>query len=164
MLLLSKLLLRNYLIWVLLHLISQDNLLFSINFSNGIKIVKTLVPLLLLHTSTSFASLTHSNSLGPIGLDSVVTYHIIGNKSFFSSLSTSSYLPFVTMTNGYRVSSHGVDTIHPLFLSIDNVFISLGLHLTYYPLVISRVPLIVLFLLPKILFVYRSGVQVLCLH
>jgi len=34
---------------------------------------------------------------------------------------------------------------------------SLGLHLTYYPLVVSLVPLIVLFLLTKIMLLYQSS-------
>jgi len=43
-------------------------------------------------------------------------------KSFFSSISTSGYLPSITMTNGFKVSSHGVGTIHLLpSLSIDDV-------------------------------------------
>jgi len=37
-------------------------------------------------------------------------------------------------------------------------FMSLCLHLTYYPLVVSPISLIVLFLLPKIIFVYMTGV------
>ena len=39
-------------------------------------------------TCTSFAGLTHSTSLGPCVLDSSVIDHIIVNKYFFSSLST----------------------------------------------------------------------------
>jgi len=58
-------------------------------------------------TGTSFASLTQSNSLGPWVLDSGSTDHITGNKSFFSSQSTSGYLHFVTMANDSSVSSHG---------------------------------------------------------
>jgi len=55
-------------------------------------------------------------------LDSGATYHIVGNNFFFSSISTSGYLPSITITNGSRVSSHGVGTIHLLpSLSIDNV-------------------------------------------
>jgi len=74
------------------------------------------------HTSTSFVVITHSNSLGLWVLDLSAIDHIIGSKSFFSSISTSGYLPSVTMTNGYRVSSHGVGTIYLLsLLSIDNV-------------------------------------------
>jgi len=74
------------------------------------------------HSGTSFVGLTHSTSLGPWVLDSGATYHITGNKSFFSSLSTTGCLPSVTMANGYKVPSHGVGTIN-LFssLSIGNV-------------------------------------------
>jgi len=74
------------------------------------------------HSSTPFAGLTHSNSLGPWVLDSGATDHITSSKSFFFSLSTSSYLPTITRANGPMVSSHGVGTIHLLpSLSIDNV-------------------------------------------
>jgi len=75
------------------------------------------------HTGISCVGLTHSNSLGSWVLDSGATDHITGNKSFFSSLSTSSHLPSITMANGSKVSSHGIGTIH-LFPSmpIDNVF------------------------------------------
>ena len=92
------------------------------NFLNGMRIVITLVPLHLLHIQVSFAGLTHSNSLGPWVLDSGATDHITGNKSLFSSLSTSGHLPSITMANGSKVSSHGVGTVH-LFpsLPIDNV-------------------------------------------
>ena len=39
----------NLILWILFHLIHQATLLFSINFLNGMRIIKTLVPLLLLH-------------------------------------------------------------------------------------------------------------------
>jgi len=71
--------------------------------------------------------ITHSNCLGLWVLDSGNTNHITSNKSFFSSMSTSSYLPSITMTNGYRVSSYDVGIIHLLpSLSIDNVLYVLG--------------------------------------
>jgi len=41
-----KLLLCNLLLWVLLHLMPQANLQFLMNFLNGLRITKTLVPLL----------------------------------------------------------------------------------------------------------------------
>nr|KYP76941.1 Retrovirus-related Pol polyprotein from transposon TNT 1-94 [Cajanus cajan] len=75
------------------------------------------------HTGPSFVGLTHSTSLGPWVLDSGATDHISGNRSLFSSLSTFAYLPSITMTNGSRVTSHGVGTVHlSPSLSIDNVF------------------------------------------
>nr|KYP72342.1 Retrovirus-related Pol polyprotein from transposon TNT 1-94 [Cajanus cajan] len=74
------------------------------------------------HIGPSFVGLTHSTSLGPWVLDSGATDHISGNRSLFSSLSTSRYLPSITMANGSRATSHGVGTIHlSPSLSIDNV-------------------------------------------
>jgi len=64
------------------------------------------------------------------------------------------------MDNRSRVSLHGLGTINFFpSLTIDNVLYVPGLHLAYYPLVVSLVPLIVLFLLPKIQFIYRTEVQ-----
>jgi len=118
---LLKLPLCNLLLWTILQLIPQVRLLFSMNFLNGMRIVRTLVPWLLLLIQVHLL-FTHSTSLGPWVLDLGATYHLTSIKSFFSSLSTMGYLPSVTMANGYRVPSHGVGTIN-LFssLSIDNV-------------------------------------------
>jgi len=93
------------------------------NFLNGIRIVRTQVSLLLLHIQVHL--LLASLSLLPLALwvlDSGVIDYITGNQPFFSSLSTMGYLPLITMVNGFRVPSHGVDTIN-LFpsLSINNV-------------------------------------------
>ena len=109
--------------WTLLHLIYLVNLQFSMNFLNGMRVVKTLVPLLLLHIEVQLLlALLTQNSLGPWVFDSSATDHITGNKYFFSSLSTFGYLPTITMANSSRVSSHGVGTIHLLpSLSIDSV-------------------------------------------
>jgi len=72
------------------------------------------------HIRTSFAGITHSNSLGPWVLNSGATNHITSNKTFFSSISTFGYLSSMTMA---KVSSYGVGTINLLpSLSIDNVF------------------------------------------
>jgi len=80
------------------------------------------------HTGISFARLTHSNSLGTWVLDSGTTNHITGNKYFFSSLSTFGHLPFITMTNSSKVSSHDVGIVHLFpFLPIDNVVYVPGL-------------------------------------
>ena len=75
------------------------------------------------HTGTSFASLTQSSSHGSWVFDSGATDNITGNKSLFSSLSFPNPLPFVTLADGSRVSSHGVGTVK-LFpsLTINNVF------------------------------------------
>jgi len=110
------------------------------------------------HKDTSFTGLTDSNSLGV--LNSGVTDHITGNKYFLSCMSTSGYLTTITMANSFRVLSRCISIIHLLpSLSIDMFFMSLGLPLTYCLLVVSLILLIVLFLLPKIWFVYRTRVR-----
>ena len=74
------------------------------------------------HTGNSFAGISHSSSLGPWVLDSGATDHITGNESLLSSLSTSGYLPCVTMANGSQIQSQGLGTANPLpSLSLDNV-------------------------------------------
>jgi len=150
-------------LWTLLllcHLTLQSWLQSLTNLSNSIRIVKPLVPLVA-HTSTSFVGLTHSNSFGPWVLDSSAIGHIIDNKSFFSSLSTLDYLPSISMANRYRISSHGLVlfTFFPHFQLIM-LFMSLCLPLTYYPFVVSYVPLITLSPLQKILFAYRTRVRI----
>jgi len=74
------------------------------------------------HIGTSFVCLTRSSSPGPWVFDSRATDHITGNKSLFSSLSSTNLLPSVTLADGSRVSSHGVGTFK-LFpsLTIGNV-------------------------------------------
>ena len=112
------------------------------------------------HTCTSFVGITQSSSPGRLVLDLGATDQITGNKSFFSSLSTSGYLPIVIMANGSRVSSHDVGTIN-LFhsLSIDDIFYLL--ESPFKLLSISRLThsLIVLFLFPKNLFVYKIEIR-----
>jgi len=112
------------------------------------------------HTSTSFVGITHSNSLGHWVLDSGAIDHITGNKSFFSFISTSSYLPSITMANGSKVSSHGVDTIH-LFpsLSIDNVLYVPGSPFNLFSISHLTHSLDCVVLLLNILFVYRTRVR-----
>jgi len=89
------------------------------------------------YTGTSLAGLTESSSIGPWVFDSEAIDHITGNKYLFSSLSSTNNLPSVTMANGSCVLAHDVGTVNIfLFLSIDNIFMSLSLHLTYYPLIV----------------------------
>ena len=98
----------------------DHSLIFKTNFSYLWNMFRSLgTSKIIIH---QWYSLTHSTSLGPWVLDSGATDHINGNKSFFSSLSTTGCLPSVTMANGYKVPSHGVGTIN-LFssLSIGNV-------------------------------------------
>ena len=69
---------------------------------------------------TSFAGISRSS--GPWVLDSGATDHITGNKSLFSSLTTSGNLPMVTMANGSQTQSQGIGIVHPSSsLSIHNV-------------------------------------------
>jgi len=74
------------------------------------------------HTCMSFASLTQSSSPGSWVFDSGATDHITSNKSLFSSLSFLNPLTSIILTDGSKVSFHGVG-IAKLFpsLTIDNV-------------------------------------------
>ena len=55
------------------------------------------------HTSNSFACLSQFTSLRPWVLDSTAIDHISGSKALLSSLSTSGYLPTVTLANGFKM-------------------------------------------------------------
>ncbi|RVW95346.1 Retrovirus-related Pol polyprotein from transposon RE1 [Vitis vinifera] len=80
------------------------------------------------------ACLTHSSSLGPWILDSGASDHISGNKDLFSSITTTSALPTVTLANGSQTIAKGPEygeddwhrTIRFLisFSSLTNHFIS----------------------------------------
>nr|CAN81940.1 hypothetical protein VITISV_007358 [Vitis vinifera] len=61
-------------------------------------------------TGNASACLTHTSSLGPWILDSGAFDHISGNKDLFSSITTTSALPTVTLANG---SDYG-DTFSPI--------------------------------------------------
>jgi len=52
------------------------------------------------HIGTSFIGLNQSTSLGSWVFVSYATNHITGNKSLFSSLSSTCYSPSVTMVDG----------------------------------------------------------------
>ena len=106
-------------------------MLFSNNFSNGTKIVRIVVSLLFFHKQVhSFASFTHFKFIGPYPwvLYSGVINHIMVISLFFFSFKLIFFL---------------------LYLLII-FFMSLGLHLTYYHVVVSSIPLILLSILPKI--------------
>ncbi|RVW26225.1 Retrovirus-related Pol polyprotein from transposon RE2 [Vitis vinifera] len=51
--------------------------------------------------------LTHTSSLGPWILDSGASDHISGNKDLFSSITTTSALPIVTLANGSQTMAKG---------------------------------------------------------
>ncbi|KAL6323247.1 hypothetical protein AAG906_029254 [Vitis piasezkii] len=57
---------------------------------------------------------TQSPSLGPWILDSEASDHISGNKHLFSSITTTSALPTVTLANGSQTMAKGIGLAHPL--------------------------------------------------
>ncbi|RVW62498.1 Retrovirus-related Pol polyprotein from transposon RE2 [Vitis vinifera] len=84
-------------------------------------------------TSASIASVTQtgnvsicftqSPSLGPWILDSGASDHISGNKHIFSSITTTSALPTVTLANGSQTMAKGNGLAHPLpSLPLHSVF------------------------------------------
>ncbi|RVX02576.1 Retrovirus-related Pol polyprotein from transposon TNT 1-94 [Vitis vinifera] len=60
------------------------------------------------------ACLTHTSSLGPWILDSEASDHLFGNKDFFSSITTTSDLPTVTLANGSQTVAKGIGLALPL--------------------------------------------------
>ncbi|KAJ9701070.1 hypothetical protein PVL29_006428 [Vitis rotundifolia] len=65
-------------------------------------------------TGNASACLTHTSSLGPWILVSGTSNHIFGNKDFFSSITTTSALPIVTLANGSQTVAKGIGLAHPL--------------------------------------------------
>ncbi|KAJ9671256.1 hypothetical protein PVL29_027306 [Vitis rotundifolia] len=65
-------------------------------------------------TGNSFACLTHTSSLGPWILDSGASDHISNNKDLFSSITTTSALPTVTLAIGSQTVAKGIGLAHPL--------------------------------------------------
>ena len=65
-------------------------------------------------TDKASACLTHTCSFGPSILDSGASDHISGNKDLFSSLTTTSTLPTVTLANGSQTMAKGIGLAHPL--------------------------------------------------
>ncbi|RVW36465.1 Retrovirus-related Pol polyprotein from transposon TNT 1-94 [Vitis vinifera] len=60
------------------------------------------------------ACLTHTSSLGPWILDSGASDHLSGNKDLFSSITTTSALPNVTLANGSQTVAKGIGLPLPL--------------------------------------------------
>ncbi|RVW24203.1 hypothetical protein CK203_087023 [Vitis vinifera] len=65
-------------------------------------------------TGNASACLTHTSSLGPWILDSGASDHISSNKDLFSSITTTSALPTVTLANGSQTVAKGFGFAHPL--------------------------------------------------
>ena len=64
-------------------------------------------------TSNASVCLTHTSSLGPWILDFSTSDHISSNKDLFSSLTTTSTLPTVTLANGFQTVAKGIGLAHP---------------------------------------------------
>ncbi|RVW88023.1 hypothetical protein CK203_044450 [Vitis vinifera] len=60
------------------------------------------------------ACLTHTSSLEPWILDSGASDHLSGNKDLFSSITTTSALPTVTLANGSQTVAKGIGLALPL--------------------------------------------------
>ncbi|RVW45616.1 Retrovirus-related Pol polyprotein from transposon RE2 [Vitis vinifera] len=60
------------------------------------------------------ACLTHTSSLGPWILDSGASDHLSSNKDLFSSITTTSDLPTVTLANGSQTVAKGIGLALPL--------------------------------------------------
>ena len=60
------------------------------------------------------ACLTHTSSLGPWILDSGASDHLSGNKDLFSSITTTSDLPTVTLANGSQTVAKDIGLALPL--------------------------------------------------
>ncbi|RVW52778.1 Retrovirus-related Pol polyprotein from transposon RE2 [Vitis vinifera] len=75
--------------------------------------LRLLLPLLPQPGNAS-ACLTHTSSLGPWILDSGASDHLSGNKDLFSSITTTSDLPTVTLANGSQTVAKGIGLALPL--------------------------------------------------
>ncbi|RVX06885.1 hypothetical protein CK203_015026 [Vitis vinifera] len=65
------------------------------------------------------ACLTHTSSLGPWILDSGASDHLSGNKDLFSSITTTSDLPTVTLANGSQTVAKGIGLALPCLLYLS---------------------------------------------
>ncbi|RVW33966.1 hypothetical protein CK203_100743 [Vitis vinifera] len=65
-------------------------------------------------TDNAFACLTHTSSIGPWILDFGASDHISDNKDLFSSITTTSALPTITLANGSQTMAKGFGLAQPL--------------------------------------------------
>ncbi|XP_058772610.1 uncharacterized protein LOC131646641 [Vicia villosa] len=74
------------------------------------------------HIGNTSVCLSQSSPLGLWVLDSGASDHVTGNKGFFSSISTSGFLPSINAANGSQTQSQGIGTVQILpSLSIASV-------------------------------------------
>ena len=64
-------------------------------------------------TSNASTCLTHTSSLRPWILDSGASDHISNKNDLFSSITTTSALPNVTLANGSQTMAKGIGLAHP---------------------------------------------------
>lgn len=92
-------------------------------FSGGVRLIKTLVPwLLVAHTSNSSVCFSHSCPLSPRVFDSGASDHVTDNKGIFSSLSSSGFLPSIANANGSQTQSQGIETVQ-ILSSLDVTYV-----------------------------------------
>ena len=71
--------------------------------------------------SNASTCLTHTSSLRPWILDSRASDHLSGNKDLFSSITTTSTLPNVTLANGSQTVAKSLVLLTALLLFLINL-------------------------------------------
>ena len=89
-------------------------------------------------TGNASACLTHTSFLGPWILDSGASDHISSNKDLFSSLTTISALPTVTLANGSQTVAKDIGLAHPL-PSLPLTFVLYTLECSFNLISISKI-------------------------
>ncbi|RVW15025.1 Retrovirus-related Pol polyprotein from transposon RE2 [Vitis vinifera] len=89
-------------------------------------------------TGNASARLTHTSFLGPWILDSNTSDHISSNKDLFSSITTTSALPIVTLANGSQTVTKGIGLAHPL-PSLPLTFVLYTLECSFNLISISKI-------------------------
>ncbi|KAJ9680649.1 hypothetical protein PVL29_019846 [Vitis rotundifolia] len=95
---------------------SQDISLIDSGYDQAIKSASVAS---IAQTGNSSTCLTHTSSLGPWILDSGASDHISGNKDLFSSITTTSALPTITLTNGSQTCSFNLISISKITRTLN---------------------------------------------